>query len=63
MINSAQSALRQGGLSRAEARELITMPETQLFAAATVLREHDFGHDVAGCCIIHAESGARNLTC
>ena len=63
MNTYAQKALEQGGLGREEARELVDLPEDELFTGATQLREHFFGHDVEACFIINAKSGNCNMNC
>ncbi len=60
---NTQSVLQQGGVSRAEARHLIDMPEDELFASATVLRENRSRNRVEACFIINAKSGNCNMNC
>ena len=63
MTTYAQKAWENGGLSREEARELIELPEEELFAGATQLREQSFGRDIEACFIINAKSGNCNMNC
>ncbi len=58
-----QSAIAQGGISREEATKLISMPEEELFASATGIREHFFAKQVEACYIINAKSGNCNMNC
>ncbi|MDO5451245.1 MAG: biotin synthase BioB [Akkermansia sp.] len=59
----AARAIENGGLSRAEAEELLTLPEPELFASATAVREHYFANKVQACFIINAKSGNCNMNC
>lgn len=63
MTTYAQSAVENGGLSREEARALVELPEAELFAGATQLREFYFGRRVEACFIINAKSGNCNMNC
>lgn len=63
MNDYAQKALKQGGLSREQARELLKLTEETLFSSATELREHYFGKQVEACFIINAKSGNCNMNC
>lgn len=63
MISYTQLALDNGGLTREQARELLNLPETELLASATALREHFFGNKVEACYIINAKSGNCNMNC
>ena len=63
MHEFARKALEQGGLSREEAHALLDLPECELFASATALREHYFGNRVEACFIINAKSGDCNMNC
>ncbi len=63
MNHYAQLALAQGGLTREEAHALLSLPEEELFASATALREHFFGNKVEACFIINAKSGNCNMNC
>lgn len=56
-------ALEQGGLSRNEALELLSVTENELFASATSLREHYFDNRIEACFIINAKSGNCNMNC
>lgn len=58
-----KSAIANGGVSREEARALIALPESVLFASATCLREHFFHNKVEACFIINAKSGGCNMNC
>lgn len=58
-----QLALDHGGLTREQARELLNLPEAELLASATALREHFFGNKVEACYIINAKSGNCNMNC
>ena len=55
--------IEKGGVSREEAETLVTLPEAELFASATALREHYFGKRVEACFIINAKSGNCNMNC
>ena len=57
----ARKALEQDGLSREEAHALLDLPENELFASATALREHYFGNRVEACFIVNAKSGDCNM--
>jgi len=59
----AQLAISQNGLTREQARELILLPEEELFASATAIREHFFANQVEACYIINAKSGNCNMNC
>lgn len=42
---------------------MLTLPEKELFASATALRERAFGNKVEACFIINAKSGNCNMNC
>lgn len=63
MSQYTQTAWEQGGLTREQARELLTLSEDELFASATLLRERAFGNRVEACFIINAKSGNCNMNC
>ena len=52
-----------GGISRGEVADLLALPEAELFASATAVREHFFGNKVEACFIINAKSGNCNMNC
>lgn len=59
----AQSVISNRGITREEALQLITLPEQELFASATQIREHYFSNKVEICCIINAKSGNCGMNC
>lgn len=63
MSTYTQTAWEQGGLTREQAEGLLTLPEKELFASATALRERAFGNKVEACFIINAKSGNCNMNC
>ena len=63
MTPYAALALQNGGLNREQARELLQLPEAELLASATALREHCSGKRVEACYIINAKSGNCNMNC
>ncbi len=63
MHHLTSQAIRNGGISRAEAAELLALPEDALFASATAIREHFFSNKVEACFIINAKSGNCNMNC
>ncbi len=63
MTSFASLAIAQGGLTREQARELLTLPEEELFQSATEIREHYFANEVEACFIINAKSGNCNMNC
>ncbi|MFI3243372.1 MAG: biotin synthase BioB [Akkermansia sp.] len=64
MMNTyTQLAMEQGGLNREQAWKLLDMPEEELFASATAIREHFFGKQIEACYIINAKSGNCNMNC
>lgn len=58
-----QSVITHSGISKEQAFDLVTMPEEELFASATQIREHFFGNKVEICCIINAKSGNCGMNC
>lgn len=58
-----KSAIEQGGISREQAQELIALPEEELFASASAIREHFYGNQIEACYIINAKSGDCNMNC
>ncbi len=58
-----ENAIRGRGCTAAEAAELIRLGETELFRAATQIREAHFGKQVQLCCIINAKSGRCDMDC
>ncbi len=63
MSTYTQTAWEQGGLTREQAEGLLSLPEKDLFASATALRERAFGNKVEACFIINAKSGNCNMNC
>lgn len=63
MSKYTMTAWEQGGLTREQAEGLLTLPEEELFASATALRERAFGNKVEACFIINAKSGNCNMNC
>lgn len=63
MTTYAEKALTMGGLDTEEARKLLELPEAELFAGATELRERHFGKGIEACFIINAKSGNCNMNC
>lgn len=63
MSTYTQIAWEQGGLTREQAEGLLALPEKELFASATALRERAFGNKVEACFIINAKSGNCNMNC
>ena len=49
--------------TRDDARRLLALPETQLFAQATALRQAHFGNQIDLCAIINAKSGNCGMDC
>lgn len=58
-----KNAIAGNGCSPAEARELITTDEAELFRGAAQIREAHFGHQVQLCSIINAKSGQCDMDC
>ncbi|SEH79732.1 aldolase-type tim barrel [Akkermansia glycaniphila] len=58
-----RAALNEGGISKEQAFELLEMPEKELFASATAIRERFFGNKVEICYIINAKSGNCGMNC
>lgn len=58
-----QSVITHSGISKEQAFDLVTMPEEELFASASQIREHFFGNNVEICCIINAKSGNCGMNC
>lgn len=56
-------AALNGGVTEEQARLLLDMPEAELFASATAIREHFFGNRVEVCCIINSRSGNCGMDC
>lgn len=63
MHTLTQHAIENGGISRAEVADLLALPESELFASATAVREHFFSNKVEACFIINAKSGNCNMNC
>lgn len=63
MSTYTEIAWEQGGLTREQAEGLPALPEEELFASATALRERAFGNKVEACFIINAKSGNCNMNC
>lgn len=58
-----QSVITHSGISKEQAFDLVTMPEEELFASASQIREHFFSNKVEICCIINAKSGNCGMNC
>ena len=56
-------AIENGGITRAACSALLALPEAELFASASAIREHFFGNKVEACFIINAKSGNCNMNC
>ncbi len=59
----ASHAIEHGGVTRQQAQELLLLPEEELFASATAIREHHFAKQIEACFIINAKSGNCNMNC
>ena len=61
--NIIQRAIKGTGCSAEEALQLIQLPENELFAGATRIREARFGNRIQLCSIINAKSGKCDMDC
>ncbi|MBN2163535.1 MAG: biotin synthase BioB [Pontiellaceae bacterium] len=58
-----QRAVAGSGCSPDEAKQLIELPEKELFSGATQIREAHFGNRIQLCSIINAKSGKCDMDC
>ena len=63
MRSFASQAIEKGGIAREDVAALLALPEEELFASATAIREHFFANKVEACFIINAKSGNCNMNC
>lgn len=63
MLSFASQAIEKGGIAREDVAALLALPEEELFASATAIREHFFANKVEACFIINAKSGNCNMNC
>lgn len=61
--NIIETAIGGTGCTINEALDLIQLPEAELLAGATRIREAHFGNTVELCCIINAKSGKCDMDC